>query len=190
VSTRVSIADAGEDTALRLDGTPLRMADEPSIPAVDKGREAAHARRPLFLRWAVFQSAVLTLLVAAALAYGDRLHGASLIMVPLILLVLAGASGYAGYLAWQFDGGASPNGGLRHLWFAAGVCQLLGLLGTVAGFYTMFNGPTADGSGAPGGSDLATRVTQGAGVALSATFIGILSSIVILVEHHVLDRET
>jgi biopolymer transport protein ExbB/TolQ len=112
-------------------------------------------------------------------------------MVPLILLVLAAASGYAGHLAWELDRGVSPNGGLRHLWFAAGVCQLLGLLGTVAGFYTMFNGSTGGGTpGDPGSTDLATRVTQGASVALSATFIGILSSIVILVEHHVLDRET
>jgi len=154
--------------------------------ASDTSTAPAASRHQLFLRWVVFQSAVLTLLVAAALAYGNRLHGASLVMVPLILVVLAGASGYAGRLAWQFDEGISPNGGLRHLWFAAGVCQLLGLLGTVAGFYTMFNGSS---SGGQGGSDLATRVTQGASVALSATFIGILSSIVILVEHHVLDRE-
>jgi biopolymer transport protein ExbB/TolQ len=54
----------------------------------------------------------------------------------------------------------------------------------------MFNGSNAGGTGDAGSADLATRVTQGASVALSATFIGILSSIVILVEHHVLDRET
>jgi hypothetical protein len=187
VSVRVSIADTGADAPRRRDGTAVRLAGDDST---DGAAAVAHVRRPLFLRWAVFQSAVLTLLIAAALGYGDRLHGASLIMVPLILLVLAGASGYAGYLAWRFDAGESPNGGLRHLWFAAGVCQLLGLLGTVAGFYTMFNGSNAGGTGDAGSADLATRVTQGASVALSATFIGILSSIVILVEHHVLDRET
>ena len=60
----------------------------------------------------------------------------------------------------------------------------------MAGFYTMFNGSSAGGAGDSGSDDLATRVTQGASVALSATFIGILSSIVILVEHHFLDRET
>ena len=144
--------------------------------------------RPLFLRWVVLQSIVLTLLAAAALAYGGRLHGASLVMVPVILAVLAGASGYAGLLAWRRDAGISPEGGLRHLWFAAGTCQLLGLLGTVAGFYAMFN----DGGGTSGAevsSDLAARVTHGASVALSATFVGILASLVILLEHHVLDGE-
>ena len=148
-------------------------------------------RRPLFLRWVVLQAVVATLLAAAALAYGNQLRGASLAMVPLILAVLAGASGYAGLLAWRADEGASPSGGLRHLWFAAGVCQLLGLLGTVAGFYAMFNhdGGTAAASAAGTSSDLATRVTHGAGVALSATFIGIFASIVILLEHHVLDTE-
>jgi biopolymer transport protein ExbB/TolQ len=110
-------------------------------------------------------------------------------MVPLILAVLAGASAYAGVLAWRTDRGGSPSGGLRHLWFSAGVCQLLGLLGTVAGFYAMFNhGGTA--ATATASSDLATRVTHGAGVALSATFIGILSSLVILLEHHVLDYDS
>jgi hypothetical protein len=147
------------------------------------------ARRPLFLRWVVLQAVVVTLLAAAAIAYGGQLHGASLAMVPLILAVLAGTSAYAGLLAWRTDGGTSPSGGLRHLWFAAGACQLLGLLGTVAGFYAMFNhGGTA--GAATASSDLATRVTHGAGVALSATFIGILSSLVILLEHHVLDYDS
>lgn len=144
-------------------------------------------RHPLFLRWVVLQAVVATLLAAAALAYFDQLQGASLAMVPVILAVLAGASGYAGLLAWRTDDGSSPIGGLRHLWFAAGVCQLLGLLGTVAGFYAMFNhGGAAAATDAS--SELAARVTHGAGVALSATFIGILASIVILLEHHVLDE--
>jgi hypothetical protein len=147
-------------------------------------------RHPLFLRWVVLQAVVATLLAGAAIAYGSQLHGASLAMVPLILAVLAGSSGYAGLLAWRSDDGASTIGGLRHLWFAAGVCQLLGLLGTVAGFYAMFNngGGTVSAS-ASASADLATRVTHGAGVALSATFIGILASIVILLEHHVLDAD-
>jgi hypothetical protein len=146
---------------------------------------ASRREHPLFLRWVVLQAAVATILAAAALAYGGQLHGASLAMVPLILVLLAGASGYAGLLAWRADAGASPSGGLRHLWFAAGVCQLLGLLGTVAGFYAMFSRTGPVGAS----SELATRVTHGAGVALSATFVGILASIVILLEHHVLDSE-
>src|SRR6266550_9113390 len=120
-------------------------------------------RHPLFLRWVVLQAVVATLLAAAALAYFAQLHGASLAMVPVILAVLAGASGYAGLLAWRTDDGASPAGGLRHLWFAAGVCQLLGLLGTVAGFYAMFNQGSSGGTAAAGASsELATRVTHGA----------------------------
>jgi MotA/TolQ/ExbB proton channel family len=154
------------------------------------GRWSTPRRRALFLRWVALQAVVVTLLAAAAIAYGNRVHGASLAMVPLILAVLAGASGYAGVLAWRSDDGASPGGGLRHLWFAAGVCQLLGLLGTVAGFFAMFEqGGAAATTTAGASAELATRVTHGAGVALSATFIGILASIVILLEHHVLDAE-
>ena len=153
-------------------------------------RRSALTRRTLFLRWVALQAVVATLIAAAAIAYGDQLHGASLVMVPLILIVLAGASGYGGLLAWRFDDGASAEGSPRHLWFATGVCQLLGLLGTVAGFYAMFNKVASVSTATAGASsDLASRVTHGAGVALSATFIGILASIVILLEHHVLDTE-
>ena len=169
----------------------LVRPDDENLNVRGLARQVGLGRRhPLFLRWVVLQAVVATLLVAAVLAYGGQLHGASLAMVPLILAVLAGTSGYAGLLAWRSDDGASPSGGLRHLWFAAGVCQLLGLLGTVAGFYAMFNhGGTSASTSAGAASDLATRVTHGAGVALSATFIGILASIVILLEHHVLDAE-
>jgi hypothetical protein len=148
---------------------------------------AVRTSHPLFLRWVLFQSVVLTLLLAGGIAYGGRLQGASLVVVPLILAVLAATSAYAGLLAWRSDDGARVEAGVRHLWFSAGACQLLGLLGTVAGFYAMFE--NGGGAAAPGSTDLATRVTHGAGIALSATFVGILSSLVILVEHHVLDGD-
>jgi hypothetical protein len=177
----------GSQPAALAETAVLAPSLRPAIVPVPVEREALPAHT-LFLRWVLFQSVVATLLTAAALAYGGRLHGASLAVVPLILVVMAGTSGYAGVLAWRADEGVAPKEGLRHLWFAAGVCQLLGLLGTVAGFYAMFNSGT-HGPASPGSTDLATRVTQGAGVALSATFVGLLSSLIILVEHHVLDRE-
>lgn len=162
----------------------------PKLAPLSPETGARSVRHALFLRWVLFQSVVATLLIAGGLAYGGRLHGASLVVVPLILAVLALTSGYAGLLAWRADEGLTVRTGLRHLWFAAGVCQLLGLLGTVAGFYAMFeNGGSGAASSATGSSDLATRVTHGAGVALSATFVGILSSLVILLEHHVLDDD-
>jgi MotA/TolQ/ExbB proton channel family len=162
-----------------------RLGGPAFLPAATMTRTVLS--RPLFLRWVVLQSVVATLLAAVAVGYGGRLHGASLVMVPVILLVLASTSGYAGLLAWRVDAGESATEGLRHLWFAAGVCQLLGLLGTVAGFYAMFN-DGGESTSATAGTDLAARVTHGASVALSATFVGILASLVILLEHHVLDQ--
>jgi hypothetical protein len=185
MSRRATLADPEQSDLLQGPEAGVAPAPPPAlVPAAPAG--VARPGRPMFLRWVVLQSVVVTLLAAAALAYGGRLHGASLVMVPVILAVLAAASGYAGLLAWRLDGGTPTNGGLRHLWFAAGCCQLLGLLGTVAGFYAMFND---HGGGSTASGDLAARVTHGASVALSATFVGILSSIVVLLEHHVLDRE-
>jgi hypothetical protein len=168
---------------LHRDAQQRRIATAPPPTPRTSGGQG----HPLFLRWVGLQAVVATLLAAAALAYLGQLRGASMMMVPLILAVLVGASAYAGLLAWRADDGTSPSGGLRHLWFAAGVCQLLGLLGTVAGFYAMFNYGGA--AKATASSELATRVTHGAGVALSGTFVGIFASIVILLEHHVLDGE-
>lgn len=179
---------ASEGNSFSATATSIAAPIERRLESVPPPAEDERYRHPLFLRWVLFQSVMLTLFLAGGLAYGGRLHGASLVIVPLILAVLVGTSGYAGLLAWRADEGVPVLEGIRHLWFAAGSCQLLGLLGTVAGFYAMFedgNGNTAS----PGSTDLATRVTHGAGVALSATFVGILSSLVILLEHHVLDRE-
>jgi MotA/TolQ/ExbB proton channel family len=181
--TLTTAVDSPSDAVIPLRGGRQHIAPAPP-PNPRRSSEQGH---PLFLRWVGLQAVVATVLAATALAYLDQLQGASLMMVPLILAVFGGASAYAGILAWRADGGASPSGGLRHLWFAAGVCQLLGLLGTVAGFYAMFNhGSTETATAA---TELATRVTHGAGVALSATFVGIFASIVILLEHHVLDGE-
>jgi MotA/TolQ/ExbB proton channel family protein len=181
---------ASEGNSISATATSIAMPLERRLESVPPPVADERDRHPLFLRWVLFQAVVLTLLLAGGLAYAGRLHGASLVVVPLILAVLAGTSGYAGLLAWRTDEGVPVMEGLRHLWFAAGSCQLLGLLGTVAGFYAMFEDGTGTATAAgPGSTDLATRVTHGAGVALSATFVGILSSLVILLEHHVLDRE-
>jgi hypothetical protein len=178
---------AQEGNSATATAIPIEPRLHPLPEAVPPSAGDARTSHPLFLRWALFQSIVLTLLIAGGLAYGGRLHSASLVVVPLILAVLAATSAYAGLLAWRCDRGESVSDGIRHLWFSAGACQLLGLLGTVAGFYAMFQ--NSGGTAAPGSTDLATRVTHGAGIALSATFVGILSSLVILVEHHVLDGD-
>src|SRR5207253_5902485 len=83
------------------------------VPVSPPGDDARR-RHPLFLRWALFQSVMVTLFAAAGLAYGGRLHGASLVVVPLILAVLAVTSGYAGLLAWRCDEGESIRDGVRH----------------------------------------------------------------------------
>jgi len=180
-------AQEGNSVTAAATAIPIEPRIHPLQEAVPPPAGDARAGHPLFLRWALFQSVVVTLLTAGGLSYGGRLHGASLVVVPLILVVLAATSAYAGLLAWRCDMGQSVHDGIRHLWFSAGACQLLGLLGTVAGFYAMFE--NGGGTAAPGSTDLATRVTHGAGIALSATFVGILSSLVILVEHHVLDGD-
>ena len=78
-------------------------------------RRGGLTRRTLFLRWVVLQAVVATLIAAAAIAYGDQLHGASLVMVPLILIVLAGASGYGGLLAWRLGARLGRGQALRPL---------------------------------------------------------------------------
>src|SRR5262249_27806375 len=54
----------------------------PKLAPLPPDTNARTIRHGLFLRWVLFQSVVTTLLVAAGLAYGGRLHGARPLALP------------------------------------------------------------------------------------------------------------
>lgn len=78
---------------------------------------------------------------------------------------------------------------LDHLGWLAQFCQILGLLGTVAGFMLELRTlGSVHGAIDPGTAvSLVGQMARGFGTALTSTFAGILASVVISLAQHVLD---
>lgn len=135
--------------------------------------------RTLFLRWLLLQGVAAAILVGFGFFYAGDLTGPALVAVPLILTLLLVASGYAGVLCWRED---FHTNGREWLGFAAWLCQVTGILGTVFGFWVLLAG---------GGvaQELGDRIQAGGGVALAGTFIGLFASVVLELERRLLEAE-
>lgn len=155
--------------------------------------------RMLFLKWLLLNALALVGFVALAALEHGRVHGASRVAIPIILLVFCWASAGAGRICWRASappGTASLKGYLltgktlkdtllhdaNWLGYWAYACQILGILSTVYGFWTLL---AAGGSTA----DLGTRIQAGGGVALLGTFVGVLTSLVLTFEHRLIEHE-
>lgn len=141
--------------------------------------------RTLFARWVVLQAATVLFFALIAFLYGERVRGASLVAIVVILAVFLGATALGGRASWMAD--ERPADALHlsaWLGFAAWVCQLLGIVGTIFGFWLIFSG------GAGGASTLVAQIKEGGGLALSSTFVGVVCSLVLAVEERMIEHET
>ena len=107
--------------------------------------------------------------------------------------VLAGTLLYAARLAAHADryGAAATQEvrrGLEHLYFTSALCQLLGLIGTVAGFLLVLTGgfATVDAADQASLQHLLSRVAEGSATALVSTFTGVVASVLISLAAHLL----
>lgn len=146
------------------------------VPAALEGKR-------LFTRWFLINAFFLTALVAAGLSYGDRIHGASLIAVPAILAVFAGASAFGGRISWLAEEWPRNTERLLHeahwLHFWSWACQIAGIISTMLGFYVIIGA---------GSADLATRLSGGK-VALLGSLVGVVCSTVLAVEARLIEHE-
>lgn len=139
--------------------------------------------RQLFLKWLLLQAAAVSVLIGLGAAYGSRLGGSSLVAVPLILTVLAGASSYAGYFIWRWPYLAPADdrrNTLEWLSFSSWLCQMIGIMATVFGAWELLGG-------AGSAAELGERIQGGLGVALMGTFVGVFSSIVLELERRLIE---
>lgn len=162
------------------------------------------AQRTLFLRWALFASLVVVSLAASAFQglFGLLMdHGSYLSFV--IIAVLLAATAWCGRLTWRLeiekeqgwtDGFNDLRNEATHGHFAANVCTLLGILGTVFGMIIMFYA-AAKGLGTTMGANDANvsnafmkTVLAGIWPAFMANAAGLLSAVLILVQFHLLDH--
>ena len=131
--------------------------------------------KTLFLKWCLLNSLAIVFLVYLASQYAGRLHGPSLIAVPVILLAYAWAQGIAGWICWRADNPQVSRKWLLHeakyVHHWAEQIQYLAMLATVFGIWTLLTDH---------GGNLHDRLLNGGGVAFSATFTGIFCSLILM----------
>src|SRR3954471_535234 len=172
----------------------LRLARPGALQPVATGptRVSLERRVSLVLGGAVGGWALLML------AFVTRLNLApvTLAAAGAILALLVATLLYAVRLGARADHGVGivPGGraairrGLDHLHFVAGLCQLLGLIGTVAGFLIVLTGGFAnvDTDDQASVQHLLSRVAEGSATALVSTFTGVVASVLISLVAHML----
>lgn len=142
--------------------------------------------RPLLLRWALVHVLAGLVIGALGVTYVGEVSGAPAAVAVITLVFAFLMSLYAGLLAWRADGASDVvrdvvQRDLRHVRFAVDVCQLLGLVGAATGFYLISRlGATGSAGGA------VEAIVTGLGAGLIATITGVLCSLVLAVEHHLL----
>lgn len=145
------------------------------------------ARRLLFLKWLLLNALAVVGFAVMALEYHSRVRGASLVVIPAILAVGVYASLGAGRLCWQAHD-ATPRTKARilhdaqYVTFWAWVCQMLGILATVIGFWLLLS----DGADA---ASIGSRIQEGGGVALLGTFVGVAVSLVLMMCYRLIEHD-
>lgn len=145
--------------------------------------------KKLFLRWALLNVLALVFIIALAVTYGGNVHGPSLAVIPVIIAITAIASTFAGILCWNAPparpGSLNARSILhdaKYLLFWAWVSPMIGILGTVFGFWRLLTGGGTD-------ADLHQRIQAGGGVALVGTFVGVFSSILLTATHRMIEHD-
>lgn len=145
------------------------------------------SERTLFLKWSLLNFLAAVFFVSAGIEFHSRIDGGSRIAIPIILLLFASASAYAGKLCWRAgDPNLTPKSAQRILhdalyleWFAYR-SQIAGIIATLLGFYIIVS------NGDQG--DFQTKLKGGA-VALLGSFVGVLCSLILLQFERWLDHE-
>jgi hypothetical protein len=148
----------------------------------------------LFLRWLLTNTLTAVGFTAAGILWAGRVDalGVGAKVSAGILVVFVVMSAYCGRLMWQADRHSRKPRELlhdaEHVEFSVSLLQILGLLGTVTGFLiAMVEGFTnLGGSGSDEIRGVLQAVADGSSTALVATLVGILCSVILGVQHHLL----
>lgn len=142
--------------------------------------------RRLFLQWALINALFVVFLVAGAST--AKLHGATLVAVPIILLLYVCASAWGGCLSWRADEAWNLTSDWKRRailhdaeWLNRGAyaLQIAGIMSTMIGFYLILQ--TSDAG------DLSAKLSGGS-VALLGSFVGVLCSLLILLQQWLLEH--
>ena len=157
----------------------------------------------LLLNWALFVTLIAVgAVIVASLGWFGKIYELDLTKISFLILTLFVVStGWCGFLTWQTSktmGGVDVlefkhpdackylENQAEHGWFAAGLCEKLGLTGTVFGFIIMLVGAF---QGFEAGNEQATRqlleqLSSGMATAFITTLVGVVCSILLSVQYH------
>jgi len=163
-------------------------------------------RRTLFLRWSLLLSlAAVGAAIAWSLGWFKLAYDLDVTKLSFVILaVFAIATLWCGRLSWRLDTGTeilkTPEirqkyfkcieDDAEHGWFAAGLCEKLGLTGTVFGLVIMLIGGFQGFQGTDPQSIqlLLERLSTGMSTAFITTLVGVVCSILLSLQYHQLAR--
>jgi hypothetical protein len=141
----------------------------------------------LFMKWALLNAVFVVFLLSLAITFGGRVHGVALYVIPLILILGAYGSAYAGRLCWRADGVEPGSITARHIVHESlyldhfgWVCPMLGILSSIAGMSVLLSSNDA--------ATLGERVTSGGGGIFYGTFVGVLAMLVLKHEQRMIEH--
>lgn len=172
-------------------------------------------QKPLFLKWMLINVLTTVGAVSGALIFESHvgtIGTTTRVAAGIIAVIYLAMSGYCGKLMWKLDtvydgenqtvdpDDADTYFGWRkrqitkithdseHVYFSVSLLQILGLLGTVTGFLVVMLGGFSNLQNNDPASirTLLQHVASGSATALLATFVGILTSVVLGLQHHLL----
>lgn len=158
-------------------------------------------KNTLFLRWLLFATIIAVgLLIVQKMNLFAYIYRADITKLSFLIIALCiWMTIFAGRVTRKIDvlknkkhGHVSISTqeiefGLRHINFAADISAQLGLLGTIAGFLFVFGESNLEGIGTQNLTQLFRVIWQGASTALITTCVGIISTVILKVQFHVLD---
>lgn len=156
----------------------------------------------LFLRWSLFSSIVLVaLMISYEVGWISLVYSMDGTKLSFIILAVFGvAAFYCGQLCWQADELSESRNisqekvkdleiKSEHVWFASGICEKLGLTGTVLGFVMMLSGFIGfDGADPQSAQNLVKHLSSGMSTAFTTTLVGVICNIILSVQYHALDN--
>ena len=137
--------------------------------------------RKLFVKWALLNSLSLVFLGVLGILFGSKIHGPSVMAVPVILSIYGFAQYGAGRIAWNEQDRRLMHEA-RWLPFWAWIAQMVGILSTVYGFWRILTTSTTN-------EQLHANIQAGGGLALIGTFVGVYVSVILIATHRLIEHE-
>ena len=142
------------------------------------------AHKPTLVKWFILNAASVVFLGTLAKFYGGNLRGAPLVGAIVIAAIFICGSLQGARLCSAVDDPFARSKDVLHrasfLPFWAWLCQMAGILATLAGLEILLTGTHGT---------LHDRLLSGGGIVFISTFVGVFTSVVLTAIHRIIEHE-